>query len=173
MAHHGVAAADLLDTVFGPTVTDWRELLRLKTRFLGYGEVEPNRTFFSEDRRVLMLGWDKLYCDQGHDYSVPLPPSLSGQKVKRRLTVSLAWFSPINPRHKDYRNALLWISPDKDKLGLEKKDLDAESHEGARSSTRYSRVTKFAPTRRRQVGRESRSPLRRASSRTTFPMPSQ
>ena len=121
------AAADLLDTVFGPKVTDWRELLRLKTRFLGYGEVESNRTFFSEDRRVLMLGWDKLLCDKGHDYSVPLPPSLSGQKVKRRLTVSLAWFSPLNPRHKDYRKALLWVSPEKEKLALEKKDLDAES----------------------------------------------
>jgi hypothetical protein len=121
------AAADLLDAVFGPTVTDWRELLRLKARFLGYGEVEPNRAFFSEDKRVLMLGWDKLFCDKGHDYSVPLPPSLSGQEVKRRLTVSPAWFSPINPRHKDYRKALPWISPGKEKLALEKKGLDAES----------------------------------------------
>jgi hypothetical protein len=127
---HGASwgtAADLLDTVFGATVTDWREMLRLKARFLGYGEVEPNRALFSEDKRVLMLGWDKLFCKQGHDYSVPLPPSLSGKKVKRRLTVSLAWFSPLNPRHKDYRQALLWISPEKEKLELEKKDLDHES----------------------------------------------
>jgi Subtilase family len=121
------AAADLLDAVFGPRVGDWRELLRLKARFLGYGEVEPNRALFSEDHRVLMLGWDSLFCDQGHDYSVPLPPSLSGQKVKRRLTVTLAWFSPVNPRHRGYRQALLWFSPEEEKLALKKKDVDADS----------------------------------------------
>jgi hypothetical protein len=102
-------------------------MMRLKGRFLGYGEVNPQRALFSEDKRVLMLGWDMLKCDEAHDYSVPLPPSLSGKRVKRRLTVSLAWLSPVNPKHKDYRKALLWFSPEKKKLALEKKDLDADS----------------------------------------------
>jgi hypothetical protein len=127
---HGASwgeAADTLQNVFGVAVTDWREMLRLKARFLGYGQVDPKRALFSEDKRVLMLGWDTLTCGQAHDYSVPLPPSLSGKKVKRRLTVTLAWLSPLNPRHKDYRKALLWISPEKDKFALDKKDLDMES----------------------------------------------
>jgi Subtilase family len=127
---HGASwgeAGELLDEVFGPSVTDWRESMRLKSRFLGYGEVDPSRALFSTDKRVVMLGWDSLKCDQAHTYRVPLPPSLSGRKVKRRLSVSLAWHTPINPRHKDYRRAFLWFKPDKKPLALDKKDLDFES----------------------------------------------
>jgi hypothetical protein len=127
---HGASwgdAGDILDRVFGGAGSDWRENLRVKSRFLGYGEVEPNRALFSTDQRVVMLGWDTLLCDHAHGYRVPLPPSLSGKKVKRRLTVSLAWMSPVNPRHKNYRKAALWFSPEKEPLGVDKKDLDYDS----------------------------------------------
>jgi hypothetical protein len=119
-------AGDILDWVFGRT-SDWRESLRVKSRFLGYGEVDPNRALFSTDQRVVMLGWDSLQCDYAHVYKVPLPPSLSGKKFKRRLAVSLAWISPINPRHKNYRKSCLWFSPEKEPLGLARKDLDYDS----------------------------------------------
>jgi hypothetical protein len=125
---HGASwgnSAEVLDRVFGGTVTDWRELLRLKCRFLGHGEVDPSRCIFSTDKRVLILGWDRLEAKQGHSYQVPLPPSLSGKGVKRRLTVTLGWFSPVNPKHKDYRRAYLWFGPP-DQLALEKTDLDSE-----------------------------------------------
>jgi Subtilase family len=127
---HGASwgeAGDILDRVFGGTDSDWRKHLRLKSRFLGYGEVDPNRALFSTDQRVVMLGWDSLVCDHAHVYRVPLPPSLSGRKVKRRLAVSLAWISPINPRHKNYRKAALWFSQEKEALGLAKTDLDFDS----------------------------------------------
>jgi hypothetical protein len=127
---HGASwgeAGNVLDRVFGGTVSEWRENLRLKSRFLGYGEVEPNRAIFSTDQRVVMLGWDSLMRDHAHSYRVPLPPSLSGKKVKRRLAVSLAWTSPINPRHKSYRKASLWFSPERAPLGVAKKDLDYDS----------------------------------------------
>lgn len=126
---HGASwgeAAGVLERVFGGTVTDWREMLRLKCRFLGHGEVDPSKCIFATDKRVLMLGWDTLAAKKAHIYQVPLPPSLSGTAVKRRLTVSLGWFSPLNPKHKDYRKALLWFTPP-DLLALEKTDLDAES----------------------------------------------
>ena len=103
---------------------EWRESLRLKSRFLGYGEVDPNRALFSTDQRVVMLGWDSLLCDHAHTYRVPLPPSLSGKKVKRRLAVSLAWISPINPRHKNYRKASSGSRRRRSRSGLAKKDLD-------------------------------------------------
>ncbi len=102
-------------------------MLRLKTRFLGHGAVDPERALFSTDQRVVMLGWDSLGNKQGHNYHVPLPPSLRAQKGKRRLTVTLAWFSPVNPWHKDYRRAVLWFSPDKDPLAMDNADLDAET----------------------------------------------
>jgi hypothetical protein len=102
-------------------------MLRLKSRFLGHGEVDADRCMFSTDQRVIMLGWDMLGNKQGHDYYVPLPPSLRAVKLKRRLTVSLAWFSPVNPWHKDYRRAFLWFSADKAPLALDNVNLNAES----------------------------------------------
>lgn len=124
---HGASwgeAGETLERLFKDVTTDWRELQRLKTRFLGYGAVDTDRAMFSTDKRVLLLGWDSLEDGKAHEYGVPLPPSLSAQRVKRRLTVSLAWLSPLNPRHKEYRKAEMWFSFDKDLLALEKKDLD-------------------------------------------------
>src|SRR5262249_18966708 len=105
---HGASwgeAGDIIERVLGSHLTKWQDKLRLKSRFLGYGEVDPNRALFSTDQRVVMLGWESLECEHAHTFRVPLPPSLSGMKVKRRLSVSLAWFSPVNPRHKNHRRA--------------------------------------------------------------------
>ncbi len=127
---HGASwgeAGDIIESVLGSGLTTWQDKLRLKSRFLGYGEVDPDRALFSTDQRVAMLGWQSLTCGSAHVFRVPLPPSLSGRKVKRRLTISLAWFSPINPHHKDYRRASLWFSSNKEVLALDKKDLDYDS----------------------------------------------
>jgi hypothetical protein len=127
---HGASwgeAGDIIEQVFGTHLTKWQDKLRLKSRFLGYGEVNPERALFSTDQRVVMVGWQSLECGHAHIFRVPLPPSLSGRKVKRRLTVSLAWFSPINPQHKDYRRAFLWFSSNKEVLALDKKDHDYDS----------------------------------------------
>ena len=48
MLVHGASwgeAGDILDRVFGGAASHWRESLRVKSRFLGYGESEPNRAF--------------------------------------------------------------------------------------------------------------------------------
>lgn len=57
-----------------------------------------------------MLGFGVLADGEGAEFSLPLPPSLSGRSVRRRLIVTLAWFSPINSRHQSYRMAQLWFS---------------------------------------------------------------
>ena len=127
---HGASwgeAGDIIEQVLGGHLTKWQDKLRLKSRFLGYGEVDPERSLFSTDQRVVMLGWQSLECGHAHVFRVPLPPSLSGKKIKRRLTVSLAWFSPINPQHKDYRRAFLWFSSNKEVLALDRKDHDYDS----------------------------------------------
>jgi hypothetical protein len=127
---HGASwgeAADIVEQVLGANLEKWQDKLRLKSRFLGYGEVDPDRALFSTDQRVVMLGWQSLECGQAHVFRVPLPPSLSGKKVKRRLSLSLAWFSPINPQHKDYRRAFLWFSSNKEVFALDKKDHDYDS----------------------------------------------
>jgi hypothetical protein len=49
----------------------------------------------------------RLSVDDTHRYDLPLPPSLAGVTAERRLTLTLAWLTPINPRHRTYRTAAL------------------------------------------------------------------
>ncbi len=104
-----------------------RELTRLQSRFLGYGEVILERCLFSTGQRVVLLGWDAIRDGEGHVYELPLPPSLSANRIQRRLTVSLGWLSPVNPRHKDYRKASLWAHVPEEMIGVSKKELDFDS----------------------------------------------
>ncbi|MBI5100617.1 MAG: S8 family peptidase [Nitrospirae bacterium] len=96
-------------------------------RFLGYGYIAPERVYSCTDQRATLIGYGSIGCDDGHIYSVPLPPSLSGQRIWRRLTITLAWFSPINSSHRSYRKAALSFDPREEqleKLLVEREEAD-------------------------------------------------
>ena len=125
---HGASwgeGADLLESVFQPDIESkfdanhaWREMHRIQCRFLGYGEVSPDVSTYSTDERVTIVGWSQISNNEGNHYQIPLPPVLSGSHVRRRLTGTLAWLTPINPQHQHYREAKLWFSLDETKLGV-------------------------------------------------------
>lgn len=105
----------------------WREMDRLKIRFLGYGEVVPERALFCTDERVTVLGWSTISADEGHVFTFPIPPALTASNGLRRLTVTLAWLSPINPRDRSYRQAYLWSSFPQEKLGVSRAEIDSNA----------------------------------------------
>src|ERR1700761_8097290 len=72
-------------------------------RYLGYGAVRLERVLSCEENRVTVISAAQTAKDEGHIYELPLPPSLSGLVGLRRLVISLAWLTPINPQHRDYR----------------------------------------------------------------------
>ena len=78
-------------------------------RLAGYGSTDTSRSFSGDAHRAVLLGWGDLGEDLAHVYEVPLPQSLSGNRVWRRVAVTLAWFSPINASHRAYRRASLWF----------------------------------------------------------------
>jgi hypothetical protein len=67
-----------------------------------------------------------LEKEQAHEFRMPLPPSLNAIRGRRRLTFTLAWFSPINPQSRAYRIARLWLSPPSERLAT--KQTEAERH---------------------------------------------
>jgi hypothetical protein len=79
-------------------------------RYLGYGALQLERALGCEENRVTLISAAPIAQDEGHVYELPLPPSLSGLVGLRRLIISLAWLTPINPQHRDYRRAALWVS---------------------------------------------------------------
>jgi len=91
------------------------------TRLLGYGSLDVNRVRKCAEHRVTALSGGNLESDQAHLHRFPLPPSLSGQRGWRRLTITLAWFTPVNPAHQNWRRAALWFDPPKDLLRVERK----------------------------------------------------
>lgn len=94
------------------------------TRLLGYGVVNVDRVRECTASRVTVLGGGLLREDQSHVHRIPLPPSLSGWRGHRRLIISLAWTSPVNPRHRNWRSAQLWFLPPKEDIGVERTQAD-------------------------------------------------
>ncbi|HWH42215.1 MAG TPA: hypothetical protein VNU21_20350, partial [Usitatibacter sp.] len=97
-------------------ITDWRRRREFAARWLGYGVVDVERAFGCTAQRATLIGVAEVAIDDGLVFEVPLPPSLSAQAVSRRMTVTLAWFSPTKSAHQAYRSAKLWISPPKTEL---------------------------------------------------------
>lgn len=89
-------------------------------RLLGYGEIDPGRLGASTDYRVTALGGGALTKDTANEHRFPLPPALAGKTGWRRLTITLAYFTPINPSHQNWRRAHLWFDPPKEPLAIER-----------------------------------------------------
>ena len=101
-----------------------RKFKEYLTRFLGYGEIDVNRVKECTEQRVTALSGGTLRKDQTHIHQFPLPPSLAGQICWRRLTITLAWMNPVNPRHQGWRRAALWFEPLKQFLRVDRQQAD-------------------------------------------------
>ena len=85
---------------------------KVLSRFAGFGAVDYDRALFATDERVTLFRWGLLASDESDLYSLPLPPALLGQTINKRLTVTLAWLTPINCQHRYYRRAALSFEPE-------------------------------------------------------------
>ncbi len=94
---------------FLPPVKDRREANSLKMKWIGFGYPNLDKSLICTPQRVTVLGYGELKSGKAHIYYLPLPEFLQGKKVKRRLTVTLAWMSPIAPQNQKYRRARMWF----------------------------------------------------------------
>jgi hypothetical protein len=116
-------------------------------RFLGYGVLRSERMLDCTEQRATMLGFGALRADGAHEFAVPVPALVGLHRGMKRFTATLAWFSPINPRHRDYKRAALWFDlPDDgermlklarnrgDARGVKRGTIQHEVFEGHRAS---------------------------------------
>jgi len=89
---------------------DANDRKRRMARLFGYGLVDIDRARGCTDERATLIATGEIAAEEGQEYFIPLPPSLAGKRDWRRLTITLAWLSPINPQHHDYRRAMLWFT---------------------------------------------------------------
>ena len=80
-------------------------------RFFGYGSVDHKRVMACTKERATILGFGSLDDGEAAEFAFPLPPSLSAINERRRLTITLAWLSPVKTARQSYRIAHLWFDP--------------------------------------------------------------
>ena len=86
-----------------------RQLKNWISQWLGYGVPDTNKVLDCTEQRASLLGFGQLNDEEAHIFNLPLPPSLGASREWRRLTVTLAWLSPIVARSQRYRAASLWF----------------------------------------------------------------
>ncbi len=86
-----------------------RQYNKILHRWLGYGMPEIDRVLDCTEQRASLLGFGQLPDGEAHIFQLPLPPSLASRPEWRRLTVTLAWLSPVSPNTQKYRTASLWF----------------------------------------------------------------
>ena len=96
-------------------------------RFLGYGFLDPETSIACNDQRAVLVGTGELEAENAHVFVLPLPESLSGKAIWRRLTITLAWLSPINCEHRGYRRAALWFQPPSSEIQILRREVDSKA----------------------------------------------
>lgn len=109
------AKGQMLDDAFPPQGTGSHFSRRDDiARLLGYGVPRIERVLDCAENRATLLGVGSIKPESSLLYHVPLPDGLDGVRAIRAITITLAWFSPVNPRHQGYRMAALDISSGSD-----------------------------------------------------------
>jgi hypothetical protein len=108
---HGASLGDMERQILDarPDVNQWHAQRRLVSRYAGLGVADVERALTCTEQRATLLGVGQLRNEKALEFLVPLPPALNASLVLRRVTVTLAWFTPISPRHSKYRVARLWV----------------------------------------------------------------
>jgi hypothetical protein len=104
-------------------------------RALGYGLLRPGWPLVDDDHRVTALYAARL-GDGTHEYRLPLPPSLASRTDWRRITVTLAWLTPVNVAHRGYRRVKLRVDA-KGSLGLAGERREADNRAVVRGTVQH------------------------------------
>lgn len=126
---HGASLGEIQQQVLGarPDVDHWHAKRRLMSRYAGYGPSDISRALTCTEQRATLLGVGEVRNEKAWEFRVPIPEALNASLQKRRLTITLAWFTPTNPRHSKYRVARLWVDLPDNPLRLDR--VEGESRQ--------------------------------------------
>lgn len=116
-----------------------RTFRMVQARYLGYGAVDVDRVLACTEQRGTIIGFGEITAEEIHEYRFPVPDGFGGQKIFRRMVVTLAWFSPINPGHRYFREAKLEIKPSSrwDETPLKLRRTDSDHNQNKRGTVQH------------------------------------
>lgn len=100
------------------------EIKKIITKWIGYGLPDINKVKQCTEQRATVIGFGELMPDEVHLFKLPLPQSLSSKMENRRLTITLAWFSPIKSTTQKYRVASLYFEATNEIIGVSRDNAD-------------------------------------------------
>jgi hypothetical protein len=106
---HGCAWGDtgeLLNTVYSG---NWQRKREAVSRVIGYGRPNHSRTVTADGSRITLLADDLIRHGILHEYRLPVPRDMINNREIRRVTMTLAWSSPVDPVTNRYRGVLAEI----------------------------------------------------------------
>lgn len=80
-------------------------------RYYGHGLLDSERMQEAPVNGAILVGLGTLRKDRAAIFDVPLPASLSGERIGRKMKVTVAWFTPIRMTRARYRLAALDAVP--------------------------------------------------------------
>ncbi|MCS5517826.1 S8 family peptidase [Curtobacterium flaccumfaciens] len=82
---------------------------RAASKLLGYGALRSERVAQGAPHRITVLTTGMIWEGESREMLVPVPDALSGAKVFREVSATLAWFTRNNPSSRRYRGTQLWF----------------------------------------------------------------
>lgn len=79
------------------------------TRVLGYGFPQIEAAISCTANRATLVGYGRIRAGQANVHKIPLPSSLERVSEPRSIATTVAWISPVNVRHQEYRRAKLHV----------------------------------------------------------------
>lgn len=100
----------LIHEVFGPHgQSDGGKRKANVQRLFGYGIPDIDEVLGCISSRATLWGQGAVGENEAKVFRLPLPVSLSGQRGVRKLSVTLAWFTPVQPGRRAYRGVRLKV----------------------------------------------------------------
>ena len=96
-------------------------------RWIGYGYPCKEKSLFCEDNRVTLVGYGSISQNNFVEFRFPLPNCLQALHLEKKLTITLAWMSPIDVNTKKYRLANLEFKSNCDDVGLVQRSTRQEA----------------------------------------------
>jgi len=106
-------------------------------KFLGYGVPDIERAIECAKNRITLIGYGELKNGEAHLYDLPLPFILNREKILRRLTATLTYFTPIIPTRQKYRTAQLWYMIEGGKKNLLDTRIDIDWQAAVRGTVQH------------------------------------
>ena len=114
MLTHGASWETVADKIASSMGASSKQI----SRWIGNGIPNVNRVMECTKERITLIGIGQLKKDEGDIFKLLLPVDFSSHLMKRKLTVTLSYMSPVAPNKQAYRGAQIWFTIDDGGKGL-------------------------------------------------------